>query len=68
MIPHLRHTRVCYGKHRAALLVRERLVRDLPLLIVLEIILSGWRAVLVALDLLLLRDRAPLHVREPPVG
>ena len=67
--PHIRHARACYGKHGAALLVRERvLVRDLPLLPVLEIILSGGWAVLITIDLLLpLRDRAPLHVGEPPV-
>ena len=69
MRPHIRHARACYGKHGAALLVRERvLVRDLPLLPVLEIILSGGWAVLITIDLLLpLRDRAPLHVGEPPV-
>ena len=69
MRPHIRHTRACYGKHGAALLVGERiLVRDLPLLPVLEIIVSGGWAVLITIDLLLpLRDRAPLHVGEPPV-
>ena len=67
--PHIRHARACYGKQGAALLLRERvLVRDLPLLPVLEIIVSGGWAVLISINLLLsLRDRTPLHVGEPPV-
>ena len=66
--PHIRQTHTCYGKHGKALLVRERvLVRDLPLLPVLEIIVSGGWAIFITIDLLLpLRDRAPLHVGEPP--
>ena len=67
--PHIRYTHPCYWENGAALLVGEWVfIRHLPLLPVIKIIVSGGWAILITSDLLLpLRDRAPLHVGEPPV-